>query len=139
MINMENKMIITSKTDNLHLVEKYVDDFSALHDIDKDLYGNLLISALEAANNAITHGNKLEESKKVELEFSVEDNKITLTVKDEGIGFDYENLPDPTIPENIENMSGRGVFLMSKLSDSIEFDNNGSFVIMTFLLEKNKI
>ena len=135
---MENKVIITSKTDNLHLVEKYVDDFSSLHDIDKDLYGNLLISALEAANNAITHGNKLDERKNVELDFTVEDKKIILTVKDEGTGFDYEHLPDPTVPENIENMSGRGVFLMSRLSDSIEFQNNGSFVKMTFLLEKEK-
>ena len=135
---MKNRIVITSKTEDLHQVEKYVDDFSAYHDIDRDIYGNLLIAALEAANNAITHGNKLIESKKVELVFAIDENKVTLTVKDEGNGFDFENLPDPTLPENIENMSGRGVFLMSKLSDAIEFENNGSFVKMTFLLKKNK-
>ena len=132
-------MIIKSRTDDLQLVEKYIDDFSALNNIDKDLYGNLLIAALEATNNAITHGNKLEESKKVELVFDIDENKIILTVKDEGCGFDYKNLPDPTLPENIEKMSGRGVFLMSKLSDKIEFENNGSFVKMTFLMNKDKI
>ena len=129
-------MIITSRTDNLHLVEKYVDDFSAIYGIDKDLYGNLLIAAIEATNNAITHGNKLEENKKVELEFAIVDNKIVLTVKDEGSGFDYKNLPDPTLQENIEKMSGRGVFLMARLSDTIEFENNGSLVKMTFLMDK---
>jgi len=133
---MEDKIIIASKTDSLNLVEKFVDDFSANLNIDQDVYGNLLIAALEAANNAITHGNKLEESKYVEIAFSVDDNKILLTVKDEGTGFDYNNIPDPTSPENLENMSGRGVFLMSKLSDEIDFENNGSIVKMTFFFMK---
>jgi len=134
---MENKLIVVSKTDSLHLVEKFVDDFSTSNNIAQDVYGNLLIAALEAANNAITHGNKLIESKKVTLDFNIDGKKIVLTVKDEGQGFDYQNIPDPTSPENLENMSGRGVFLMSKLSDKIEFEQNGSLVKMTFFLMKN--
>jgi len=134
---MENKLIIASKTDSLHLVEKFVDDFATSNNIAQDVYGNLLIAALEAANNAITHGNQLIESKQVSLEFTITTNRILLTVKDEGPGFDYTNIPDPTSPENLENMSGRGVFLMSKLSDKIDFENNGSTAIMTFFLIKN--
>ena len=133
---MEQRLEIASKTESLHLVEKFVDDFSTSCNIDHDVYGNLLIATLEAANNAITHGNKLDENKHVEIVFSIEEDKILLTVKDEGPGFDYNNIPDPTSPENIENMSGRGVYLMSKLSDEIEFENNGSFIKMTFLLLK---
>ena len=133
---MENILKIASRTDNLTLVEKFVDDFSANYNIDHDVYGNLLIATLEATNNAITHGNKLNESKHVEVVFALDDGKVLLTVKDEGNGFDYSNIPDPTSPENIENMSGRGVFLMSRLSDAIEFENNGSFVRMTFFLIK---
>jgi serine/threonine-protein kinase RsbW len=133
---MEQKLKIASKIESLHAVEKFVDDFSANCVIDNDLYGNLLIATLEASNNAITHGNKLNETKQVELVFAKDDDKIQLTVKDEGGGFDYQHLPDPTSPENIENMSGRGVFLMSKLSDMIEFEGNGSLVKMTFFLIK---
>jgi len=133
---MKDIIIVTSKTENLQIVEKYVEDFSASHSIDKDVYGNLLIAALEATNNAIMHGNQLIESKNVELTFAKDDNKVVLTVSDEGPGFDYKSLPDPTAPENIENVNGRGVFLMSKLSDKIEFENNGSFVKMTFFLNK---
>ena len=133
---MEYNLKIASNTDNLHLVEKFVDEFSVNCNIDHDVYGNLLIAALEAANNAITHGNKLDESKNVEIVFVRDNDKISLTVKDEGAGFDYKNIPDPTSPENLENMSGRGVFLMSKLSDEIEFEDNGSFVKMTFFLLK---
>ncbi len=134
---MEQKLKIASKTDSLHLVEKFVDEFSSVCNIDHDVYGNLLIATIEAANNAITHGNKLDAGKQVELVFTLEDDKITLSVKDEGKGFDYMNIPDPTSPENLENMSGRGVFLMSKLSDKIEFGDNGSFVKMTFYLLKS--
>jgi len=133
---MNERLKISSKTDSLHLVEKFVDDFSASCNIDHDVYGNLLIAALEAANNAITHGNKLDEKKQVEIVFEKDEQKILLTVIDEGPGFDYNNIPDPTSPENVENMSGRGVFLMSKLSDVIEFENNGSLVRMTFFLLK---
>lgn len=134
---MEQKLKISSKSESLHLVEKFVDDLSASCNIDQSVYGNLLIAALEAANNAITHGNKLNEDKQVELVCTIDNEKILLTVKDEGAGFDYENIPDPTSPENLENMSGRGVFLMSKLSDSIEFKDNGSLVKMTFFLLKS--
>ena len=131
---MEQRLKIASKTDSLHIVEKFVDDFSVNCNIDHDVYGNLLIAALEATNNAITHGNKLNEEKQVEIVFAMDDQKIVLTVKDEGPGFDFKNIPDPTSPENVENMSGRGVFLMTKLSDEIEFEGNGSFVKMTFFL-----
>ena len=133
---MEQRLKIPSKTDCLQLVEKFVDDLSASCEIDHDVYGNVLIATLEATNNAITHGNKLNEDKQVEIVFLMDESKILLTIKDEGTGFDYSNIPDPTSPENLENMSGRGVFLMSKLSDMIEFEDNGSFVKMTFFLLK---
>ena len=90
---------------------------------------------MEAANNAILHGNKLEEQRKVELRFIIEDDKLKLEVEDEGEGFDYEEIPDPTAPENIENVNGRGIFLMEKLSDNIEFAKNGSIVKLEFNLK----
>ena len=133
---MEQRLKIASKTDNLHLVEEFVNDFTESYHIDHDVYGNVLIATLEAANNAITHGNKLDENKQTEIVFTKDDKHIIMTVRDEGYGFDYNNIPDPTSPENIENMSGRGVFLMSKLSDKIEFEDNGSYVKMTFFLLK---
>jgi len=133
---MEQKLKIASNTDSLHLVEKFVDDFSTNCNIDHDVYGNVLIATLEAANNAITHGNKLNETKQVEIIFEKDDDKILLSIRDEGEGFDFKSLPDPTSPENLENMSGRGVFLMSRLSDKIEFEDNGCLVKMTFFLTK---
>jgi serine/threonine-protein kinase RsbW len=53
-------------------------------------------------------------------------------IKDQGIGFDYNNLPDPTAPENIEKENGRGIFLIKNLSDDVEFNNEGNLITITF-------
>jgi serine/threonine-protein kinase RsbW len=52
--------------------------------------------------------------------------------QDEGKGFDYHNLPDPTAPENILKENGRGIFLMKNLSDEIEFNDSGNEVTIYF-------
>ncbi|HJZ41968.1 MAG TPA: ATP-binding protein [Bacteroidales bacterium] len=99
------------------------------------MYGNILITALEAANNAILHGNKLDENKNVIITVRIEEKKLLIKIEDEGNGFDYKNVPDPTAPENIENVNGRGIFLMEKLSDQIEFTRNGATVELEFNLK----
>jgi len=131
---MTKEMIIKSNVENLRYVEKFVDEVSEELHLSQDVYGNLLIATLEAVNNAIIHGNKKNEDLDVEVEFStIEDHKdIVLTVKDQGEGFDFLNIPDPTAPENIEKINGRGVFLMEKLSDEIAFEGNGSVVKLKF-------
>lgn len=131
---MKKSLQITSKIENLRKVEKLVDEISAEYNISSDLYGNILIAALEAANNAILHGNKLDEKKIVKIEITKEDKILKIRIDDEGNGFDYKNIPDPTAPENIENVNGRGIFLMEKLSDKLEFSNNGSRVELEFNL-----
>ena len=129
---MERKLSFPSKIESLRIVEKTVDELSAEFNINSEVYGNILIATLEAANNAILHGNKLDESKEVNVEIKIEKNKLKIIVNDKGPGFDYENIPDPTAPENIENINGRGVFLMEKLSDEMEFRDNGSTVELGF-------
>jgi serine/threonine-protein kinase RsbW len=129
---MEKSLKIVSKIENLRKVEKMVDELSAEYNISADIYGNILIASLEAANNAILHGNKLDENKMVNILFSIETNKLRIKIEDEGKGFDYKNVPDPTAPENIENVNGRGIFLMEKLSDKIEFSRNGATVELEF-------
>ena len=129
---MERKIKISSKIDNLRLVEKIIDEISAACNISSEIYGNILIASLEAVNNAIVHGNKMEEKKQVEIVFSCKDNIIKLEVEDQGPGFDFSSIPDPTAPENIENINGRGIFLMEKLSDKLTFYNDGRKVQMIF-------
>jgi serine/threonine-protein kinase RsbW len=129
---MKKVVKIASKIENLRKVEKIIDEISNEFNIGEDLYGNILIAALEATNNAIMHGNKLDESKEVSIAFDLLDQKLCVKVDDEGKGFDYEHIPDPTAPENIENVNGRGIFLMEKLSDKLTFSRNGATVELEF-------
>jgi serine/threonine-protein kinase RsbW len=59
---------------------------------------------------------------------------IKFIVKDEGRGFNYENLPDPTAPENLEKIGGRGIFLMKHLSDEVQFKEQGRIVELSFYM-----
>ncbi|MBS3768770.1 MAG: ATP-binding protein [Bacteroidales bacterium] len=132
---MKKYINIESKIDNVSLIEKFIDDFSEENKINADLYGKILIATIEAVNNSIVHGNKEDVNKSVYLEMQKEGNQIKVYVRDEGEGFDYENIPDPTIPENLENIHGRGIYLMNHLADEVNFYNDGSVVQMIFNLE----
>jgi serine/threonine-protein kinase RsbW len=131
---MKRELLVKSNIESLREVEKFIDQVAYEQHLDNVVYGNILIATLEAANNAIIHGNKLDVKKEVFICLEIEEKLVKLEVKDEGTGFDFMNIPDPTAPENIENISGRGVFLMSKLSDSIAFSKNGATVELTFNL-----
>jgi serine/threonine-protein kinase RsbW len=132
---MEKQIFVPSKIENLRKVEKFVDEISSECKLSSELYGNILIATLEASNNAIVHGNKLNENLDVKISASFKENILFISIEDTGKGFDYKHIPDPTSPENIENVSGRGVFLMEKLSDKIIFKNNGSIVELYFNLK----
>ncbi len=131
---MEKRIDIESKIDNINEVEKFVDEFSEENEIHSDIYGKILIATVEAVNNSIVHGNKEDVNKKVFLSFSMDDENIFIQVEDQGDGFDYTNLPDPTKPENIENIHGRGIYLMQHLADEVEFYKEGTLVQMSFKL-----
>ena len=121
-----------SKADNIVIAEKLVDDVCKKYSVDEDYYGNILIAVTEAVNNAINHGNRQNPDKKVHLDFTDRGDRLSFCVKDEGEGFDHDALPDPTDPENLEKISGRGVFLMKHLADEVEFSENGTKVEMIF-------
>lgn len=127
------KLRIESKMSGLRLVESCVDTLTSELGISQDSYGKILVATMEAVNNAIQHGNKSNPEKYVEVEILLGNKDVTVVVTDEGKGFDPKNVPDPTRPENIEEINGRGVFLMSKLADRMEYNSIGNSVKMTFL------
>ncbi len=133
-VGMEKEINIISKVESLREVEKLVDEVSSKCKLSSEKYGNVLIATLEAANNAILHGNKLDENKDVNIIFDWTKNDLNLTVTDQGKGFDFKSIPDPTSPDNVEKVNGRGVFLMEKLSDEIDFVENGRIVKLKFKL-----
>jgi serine/threonine-protein kinase RsbW len=129
---MFKKLRIESRLSSLRKVENIIDLVTQEAGINKDNYGKILISVLEAVNNAIVHGNKSDKKKFVDIEITLYKKKLEVCIADEGIGFKPEEIPDPTRPENLEAIDGRGVFLMKKLADRIEFNSAGNSVKMTF-------
>ncbi|WP_282776138.1 ATP-binding protein [Phaeodactylibacter xiamenensis] len=125
---------LSSDTRNIALVESFVERAVEQYQIAPDIYGNILITLTEAVNNAIIHGNSNDESKTVQIQLRRKNNCLAVRVTDEGEGFDHSAVPDPTAPENLLQVGGRGVFLMQQLSDSVYFHNNGSTVEMHFNL-----
>lgn len=123
---------IASKLDSIAEVETLIDNVCEELKLNEDHYGNILIAVTEAVNNAIIHGNKYNVDKTVKVDVVKSDAQILFTVSDKGEGFDFNNLPDPTAPENIEKPDGRGIFLMKNLSDGVVFESNGSKVNITF-------
>ena len=135
--DMPPQLILNSSSESIHIVEKLVDTICSSYKVNEDHYGNILVAITEAVNNAIYHGNKSDPGKKIHIAFKSDPKKITFTVRDEGKGFDFKNLPDPTDPGNIEKPTGRGVFLMNRLADNVEFSEKGRCVSLQFDLFAN--
>lgn len=129
---MKKELKIESKVINLRIVENAIDSITREAGINQENYGKIMVSVMEAVNNAILHGNKSDESKLVTILIELKDDLLEVSVTDQGTGFKPADVPDPTEPDNIEKINGRGVFLMKKLADKIEFNKRGNSVKMTF-------
>jgi serine/threonine-protein kinase RsbW len=125
---------IPSLSDNIRMIESFIDNAKEKFQLNDDIYGNIMIAVTEAVNNAIRHGNKGDSSKNVSLGLTLEEGMIKFRVEDEGKGFDFHNLPDPTAPENIEKPGGRGIFLMKHLADEVDFSEQGKVVELSFYI-----
>ena len=126
------KLQIPSLPENVRIVESFIDNAKEKFHINDDVYGNIMVAVTESVNNAIVHGNKCDKDKNVNISLEMGDHALKFIIEDEGPGFDYQNLPDPTAPENLLNTGGRGIFLMQNLCDKVEFFNEGKKVELSF-------
>ena len=131
---MRKDLNFPSDIGNLRLVEKAIDELSIELDLSDEIYGNVLVATMEATNNAIIHGNNSDPDKKVKIEINLLEKELKVLIEDQGKGFDHMNIPDPTAPENIEKINGRGIFLMERLSDEILYLEDGRIVELKFKL-----
>ena len=129
---MENTITLNSDINEISKVEGLVSEIFDRFHINQELYGNVLIALTEAANNAIMHGNRYDAEKKVVINYDFSEPVLNIRVSDEGKGFDFDNLPDPTEPEFIDKPCGRGVFLIKRLADTVDFDRDGACVSFSF-------
>ncbi len=127
-----DKISIPSDFGSINIVELLIDSTCSKLSIKEDYYGNVLIAVTEAVNNAILHGNNQDASLVVDVAVGDKETDFCFSIQDQGKGFNYDNLPDPTAPENIEKEHGRGIFLMRSLAEEVEFQDNGRNVTIYF-------
>ena len=125
---------IPSISENIRMIESFIDNAREKFHLNDDIYGNIMIAITEAVNNAIKHGNSFDSSKNISISLTLDESRIKFRIEDEGPGFDYDHLPDPTAPENLEKPGGRGIFLMKHLSDEVEFIDGGRIVELSFYM-----
>ncbi len=129
---MEKYLIIPSTRNSISKLELFLDNFFDELKLNRDNFFHVLLSLCESVNNSISHGNKFSEDKNVIITCSWENDILTLTVEDEGQGFDVNKLKNPTLPENIFYERGRGLFLISKLADEVNLFEKGRIIEIKF-------
>ena len=123
---------LPSKPESITQLELLIEQIADKHQVSEDTFANMMTCLNEIAINAIVHGNKLDENKKVIVNADVDSKRVIWTITDEGEGFDYDHLPDPTAEENLENLTGRGVFIVKQLADQCVFNTKGNEVELHF-------
>lgn len=126
------KYTLDSTMISLAKVEQIIESLKEEHNIPEEIYGNILVSVSEGMNNAVIHGNKSNANKVVVFSFELMEKEYIFTIIDQGPGFDFKNVPDPTHPDNLEKIDGRGIFIMESLADKVDYENEGSKIILSF-------
>jgi len=133
MISEKLQLIFPSIPENIHQVEKFVEDICDEYNINNTYFGNILVALTEAVENAMVHGNKNNPTKNVEITFVSKPEGLSFTIKDEGDGFDINQIPDPTdLNVDPDEIKGRGIFLIKSLADEVNFLTKGKGVEMLF-------
>src|SRR5882724_1912359 len=123
---------LPSVRESITLLENLIEEIADKHQIADDTFANMMTCLNEVVINAIIHGNKLDPAKRVIINAEVDAKRALWTITDEGEGFDYVHLPDPTADENLEKLTGRGVFIVKHLADQCVFNAKGNEVELLF-------
>jgi len=106
------------------------------YNFDKDDTFAVHLTLEEAFLNAVKHGNKMDPTKKVKIDYSVNSEKVEITITDEGAGFEPESVDDPRFGEGLYEPGGRGLLLMNSYMDVVKYSEHGNSVYMVRYKEK---
>lgn len=106
-------------------VQQMIRDEVARCGFDADSQFAIKLALEEALINAIKHGNKMDKSKRVQVEWRVTPTTCEIEIEDEGPGFDRSTVPDPTDEANLEKLTGRGILLIEAYMTRVEYSKGG--------------
>jgi serine/threonine-protein kinase RsbW len=113
---------IQSSFEMVDLVQVVFESLSSQVGFEADESHWMSVAIRESVTNAVRHGNKLDASKRVIIRFEVDADTFSVSVEDEGEGFDPGEIPDPLAEENLLRASGRGIFFMKNFMDEVTYD-----------------
>lgn len=112
---------VASRFEMLDIVQTVLVQCCGLVGFDDEASHYMSVAVRESVVNAIKHGNKQDESKRVHLQFTLQDRALEVQVRDQGQGFDPTGVPDPLAPENLLKAYGRGIFFMRQFMDEVSY------------------
>lgn len=122
---------LASRLESVDEAAMEADKFAKSVGLDDEFIYAVDLAVRESVANAVKHGNKFDESKDVKLTFADSGDVFEIVVRDHGSGFDVEEIPDPTNPENLLKSDGRGILFMNSFMDTVEWENapDGGLVV----------
>ena len=129
-LNQEFEVTIPSDTEQGQAVQERI--VKMLEDLDfptRDVFG-VRLALEEALVNAIKHGNRMDPSRQVRIQWVINSQSVRIEIEDEGHGFRPEEIPDPTAAENLEKPSGRGIMLMRAFMTEVDYNERGNRVTL---------
>jgi len=120
----ETKFSISSKIEEIDEAVQKATAFASDAGFADDALFGIDMAVREALANAVKHGNKLDETKQVEVTLVNRGNGLEIMIRDFGKGFDVSEVPDPTNPENLLKASGRGILFMHNFVDKVEWERH---------------
>lgn len=127
------RLDIASRIEMLDMVQAVLNQLCAVVGFNEEAIHYMSVAIRESVVNAMKHGNKLDESKRVTLQFVLQAGALEVKVQDEGAGFDPALVPDPVAEENLLKAYGRGIFFMKSFMDDVVYsfpEKGGTTVTM---------
>lgn len=131
---MQRDLVISSDLANINKVRFFLDQVFYESGLDRSNFNRVFLGLSEAVNNSIVHGNSLDEHKRVFISINFHEKQLKIHVKDEGDGFNFNCIEDPTCFENLKKENGRGIFLIRQLADFIQYSDGGRTVMIKYNL-----
>ncbi len=120
----ELELELPSRIESVETAAARAEEFARESGFGEEALGAIDMAVRESVANAVKHGNRLDETKQVELTFSNQTDGLQIVVRDFGRGFSVEEVPDPTNPENLLKENGRGILFMRAFMDKVEWSNH---------------
>ena len=125
------KLDVATRFEMLDVVQTVLTQLCKIVGFEDETTHYLAVAVRESVVNAMKHGNGQDESKRVHVEFILQDDSLEVRVQDEGEGFEPEEVPNPLAPENLLKAYGRGIFFMKQFMDEVSysFPSRGGTVV----------